>query len=90
MRIGIYNQNCTRAGRAVSDEVLEEHDLQEHGGEPCDGGCACDWTLYEGTGAELANQAKSTARYARQQTGGNRQFYQRVADTLRHVVSIER
>lgn len=83
MKLYVYNQNCLRAGEIVSDLRIEQHSLEDHDGKDCDCNCACDWTLHEGTQAELIEEAERIEKCAEQLGGGNGAYYRKVAKTIR-------
>jgi hypothetical protein len=75
MQVAIYNENCTRAGREVSDREAEAYDdLREFG----------DCTVFEGTPGELLALADLREQHAR--PGGGGVFDRRVAESIRRAV----
>lgn len=72
MKVYIYNENCTRAGRNVTLEVLEAHDDPDNAG---------DWTMYEGTEDELECLARDFDARNEKDRGSN--FWGRCADSIR-------
>jgi len=78
-KIYIYNENCTMKGRSVPQGIIEEYD-----GDPDDGG---DWTVHEGSTAELLDEARIIERHAR--TGGGGQYDRQVARTIAEAIGVE-
>jgi hypothetical protein len=79
MHIAIYNENCTQAGREVSDRDAEEYEDSPNGLE--DFG---DCSVYEGAPGELLYTADLREKNAR--TGGGGTYDRRVAETIRQAV----
>ena len=73
MKIYIYNQNCLRAGESVSEQTLEQHPDPDNAG---------DWSVYEGTEAELRERATSLIKSAEKAGAGNDRYRRRVAKTI--------
>ena len=71
-KVYIYNENCIRAGDSVPQRIIDEDPDPDNGG---------DWTLFEGTEAELVELAREQFLHARP-SGGGRQFDRKVARTL--------
>ena len=79
MKLYIYNENCTMAGRPVPDRIIEQYD-----GDPDEGG---DWTVYEGTCKELAEIADLLVEQAKTAGAGTDIFIRRVADSIVEAVA---
>lgn len=54
MKLAIYNENCIRAGHLAADEEAIDSHRDRNDGEDCG-----DWTVYEGSKAELLDQART-------------------------------
>jgi hypothetical protein len=70
-RVYVYNENCVMAGRSVPQRIIDEHPDPENGG---------DWTLFDGTEAELVELARERFRHAHKGAAGA--FDRRVARTI--------
>jgi hypothetical protein len=80
MSVAIYNENCTLAGREVSQDKIESWD--EADGEPS------DWTTYEGTPEELL--AIAAASDKTDGAPGRANLYgMRVAEVLRRIIRVD-
>jgi hypothetical protein len=77
MKIAVYNENTTRAGRWVDEETIARYE-EEHGTEDCG-----DWTIYEGSARELEQVASTFAR----RKGGGGAFDRRIVESIREAVS---
>ena len=71
MKLYIYNENCVMAGQTVPQRIIDEDADPDNGG---------DWTLYEGTEAELVEQAREIFRHAQPHAAGA--YQRRVARTI--------
>ena len=78
MRVATYNENTTRAGEWVGEETIAEYELQ-HGTAECG-----DWTLHEGSKADILEQARLHETYAI--PGASGQHDRKVAASLRDAV----
>lgn len=78
-KVYVYNENCTMKGDSVPERIIEEYD-----GNPDDGG---DWSVYEGTRAEMLDMAKLIERTARPAGGG--QYDRRVARTIAKAIGVD-
>lgn len=79
MQVAVYNENCTRAGREVSERDAEEYEDSPNG--LYDFG---DCTVHEGTLGELLYTAELAEKNAR--SGGGGSYDRRVAETIRRAV----
>jgi hypothetical protein len=81
MKVYHYNQNCVQAGQGVSARTLDEHDgnIDEAG----------DWSVVEGTEAELLEIARAKIESAKTAGAGTDRYRRRVATTIMEALMMD-
>jgi hypothetical protein len=75
MKLAIYNENCTMAGRVAAREAEIDDYREQHDGQDCD-----DWTIYAGSREELIDLAQHML--AKAPTGAAGSYQRRAAQAI--------